>query len=168
MDEPVKWKQVLGKLGKYKYPLLILVLGVILMLLPEKTAAPQPEPTSVSLQPVVSFSEQLETILSQIQGAGKVRVLLSQETGERILYQTDTRTDTSTDSSSVTVDTVIVSAGSGQQTGLIVQTDAQTYRGAIVLCQGADDPQIKLNITYAVSRATGLSTDKITVLKLKD
>jgi hypothetical protein len=39
--------------------------------------------------------------------------------------------------------------------------------GAIVVCQGADSPSVKLAITQAVAKITGLGTDEICVLKMK-
>lgn len=39
--------------------------------------------------------------------------------------------------------------------------------GAVVVCQGADLAQVRLNVTNAVSSYTGLGCDKITVLKMK-
>ena len=41
------------------------------------------------------------------------------------------------------------------------------YRGALVVAQGADNAAIKLAITQAVAGLTGLSSDKITVVKMK-
>ena len=61
----------------------------------------------------------------------------------------------------------MISGSDRGQEGLIKQVNAPTYRGAIVVCQGADDPVVKLSITEAVSRATGLGVDKISVIKMK-
>jgi stage III sporulation protein AG len=36
-----------------------------------------------------------------------------------------------------------------------------------VVCQGADDPVVKLLIVDAVSKVTGLGADKISVMKMK-
>jgi stage III sporulation protein AG len=39
--------------------------------------------------------------------------------------------------------------------------------GAIVLCQGADVPSVRLAIVDAVSKVTGLVANQISVLKMK-
>lgn len=44
---------------------------------------------------------------------------------------------------------------------------APTYQGAIVVCQGADDPGVKLALVQAVASVTGLGTDQITVVKMR-
>jgi stage III sporulation protein AG len=39
--------------------------------------------------------------------------------------------------------------------------------GAIVVCQGGDQPTVRLAILDAVSKVTGLGADKISILKMK-
>ena len=39
--------------------------------------------------------------------------------------------------------------------------------GAVVVCTGADSPQVQLDVTNAVSAYTGLGSDKIRILKMK-
>ena len=41
------------------------------------------------------------------------------------------------------------------------------YLGAVVVCEGAASPQVRLDVLQAVAQFTGLSTDKISVLKLR-
>jgi len=41
------------------------------------------------------------------------------------------------------------------------------YRGAVVVCQGGDNASVRLAVVEAVSNATGLTSDRITVLKMK-
>lgn len=149
-------------LRKYKYVLLILALGLVLMCLPDGQPveeAPAPEMTVESL----SLTEELEEILSQIQGAGKVKVMLSTATGEQTHYQTDE--DQSSDTTRR--DTVIVTGDDRSQQGLVRQVDPPTYLGAVVVCQGADRPQVQLAIVQAVANVTGLGADRISVLKMK-
>ena len=62
--------------------------------------------------------------------------------------------------------TVIISSNR-EESGLIQQIHPPIYQGAIILCQGADSAAVRLSIVDAVANVTGLSTDKITVLKMK-
>ena len=39
--------------------------------------------------------------------------------------------------------------------------------GAVVVCRGADDPRVCLDVTNAVAAYTGLGCDRITVMKMK-
>ncbi len=41
-------------------------------------------------------------------------------------------------------------------------------KGVVVVCAGAEDPQVKLEIIRAIGSYTGFGSDRITVLKLAD
>ena len=149
---------------KYRYVLLVVLAGLFLMALPDgKNAKAAPEPAAAVTEPRQDLQTDLEEILSQIQGAGRVRVLLTQREGEQTVYQTD---EDST-SSGVRSDTVLLSGADRSQTGLVRQINPPTYLGAVIVCQGADSASVRLAIVSAVGSVTGLSTDKITVLKMK-
>ena len=156
-------------LGKYKHVFLILLVGILLMLLPEggkSTGDSVPEPTVQCQQPQ-TLEEQLSQLLSRMEGAGQVQVLLTQATGEKTLFQTDSDTARSEGSETSRLDTVIVSDSGRNETGLVCQVDPPTYLGAVVLCQGAENSGVRLAITEAVSNATGLGYHRITILKMK-
>ena len=149
---------------KYRYVLLVVLAGLFLMALPDgKNAKAAPEPATAETEPRQDLQTGLEEILSQIQGAGRVRVLLTQREGERTVYQTD---EDST-SSGIRSDTVLLNGSDRSQTGLVQQVNPPTYLGAVIVCQGADSASVRLAIVSAVGSVTGLSTDKITVLKMK-
>lgn len=155
-----------GKLGslirKYKYVLVVLLVGIGLMLIPEhKDSTPATTTTTQA-----GFSDQTEAltqILSRIQGAGKVKVLLTLSAGEQTVYQSDRTEDAS---GRINSETVIITDANRNQQGMVQKILAPEYRGAIVLCQGAGDSGVRLAIVEAVSDATGLSTDRISVLKM--
>ena len=142
--------------GKYKYPILVVLVGMALLLLPGREAE---EPT-VPVQTVTeaSLEQRLEALLTQIEGAGAVRVLLTEDTGRETLWQTDVDSDRE--------DTVIVEDSDRNETGLVRRTRSPSYRGAVILCQGADVPSVKLAIVEAVRCVTGLGADRISVQKM--
>lgn len=152
---------------KYKYVLLVLALGVFLMTLPEKTESPQPQPEVETSVPDKSVEESLEEILRLIEGVGNTEVLLTESRGGERSYQTDIDTQTSDAGGSQRVETVIVSDSDRGQSGLLRQQNPPEYRGAIVVCQGGDRPEIQLAVITAVSNVTGIRSDRITVLKMK-
>lgn len=161
----MKWmEQGKAMWRKYRYVLLVVALGLLLMLLPERKNIEEPgaQPEAAESR---DLSEDLEQILSLVQGAGKVRVLLTEAQGERIEYQTDY--DSEGDRNSLREDTVIITDSSRNQSGLVSRIYPPVYQGAVVLCQGADSASVRLAITEAVEKATGLTTDRITVLKMK-
>ena len=152
---------------KYRYAILILVLGLLLMLWP---GSDRTQPTESSAEIPAStndLQEELAAILSQIQGVGKVQLLLTQQLGPETLYQQDEDMDSDTDSSSSRRDTVILTDQTRAETGLVRQVIPPVYLGAVVVCQGGDQPQVQLAVVEAVCAATGLTADKVTVLKMK-
>lgn len=155
---------------KYKYVALVLLIGVILMLLPTKNTATQDD---VSINEAsgsdfsTDISAQLQEILSEIDGVGDVRVLLSYAAGERTEYQADETVTTSESGSTVKKETVIITDADRAQQSLISQIFPPEYLGAIVICDGADNTAVKLAVVEAVSKITGLGSDKISVLKMK-
>lgn len=152
---------------KYKYAAIVLVIGLALLLLPgTKKDTVQAEPDIKTSNQNVN-ADDLKQILQSVHGAGKVQVLLSTSSGEQILYQTDTDISNTGDSSNTKTETVIVTDSQKNETGLIKQVNPPIYMGAIVVCEGADSAAVKLAITQAVSKITGLGSDSICVLKMK-
>ena len=165
------WMNIVGKIkslaGKYKYVLLILLIGVLLMSLPENHAE-KTESITVSHEPAShSKAEELEGILAQIAGVGKVRVMLTEAAGSETIYQTDEDRNQSSDSESLRSETVLVSDSDRTEKGLVRTIVPPVYLGAIIVCQGGDSPVVKLSIVQAVSNVTGIGTDRITVVKMK-
>lgn len=151
---------------KYKFVLLIVALGIVFMMLPTGDGdeiLKNSEPVSVQAS---SITDELCTILGQIQGVGKVRVMITEQTGAETVYQVDEDRTEGSDTNSVRRETVILS-GNGAESGLIQTVTPPTYLGAIIVCQGADSPAVRLAVIDAVSAVTGISTDRISVLKMK-
>lgn len=166
MDRVVLFEKAKDAVKKYRYVLLVLLAGLILMWLPVKTPA-EPAENITETKSIPDLQSQLQEILSQIQGAGRVRVLLTEDSGEEILYQSDEQTNISEGGSDIRVETVLVTDTDRAQQGLVRRVEAPSYRGAVVVCQGADSPAVRLAVVEAVANATGLGTDRITVLKMK-
>lgn len=159
-------RKIAEKIGNYKYTILVLLIGMILLVFPiqknrdEKTEIdlPKEEP---------ALEVQLQTILEQIEGAGKVQVLLTKETGLCYTYQENIQTSTQTDRAQVERETVLVSDENGDQVPIVIKVDQPIYKGALIVCEGADRAAVKLDIIRAVSGLTGLGSDKISVIKMK-
>ena len=163
----VAWKNTMVEFAKkYRYVLLVVLVGLVLLVLPEEKE-PVKQPESIQTEEKRNLQEDLAAILSQVAGAGKVEVLLTQATGEETIYQTDEDLSTGESTSDIRSDTVLVTGTDRSETGLVRQVNPPTYQGAIVLCQGADSAQVKLSIVEAVMSVTGLRSDCITVLKMK-
>ena len=166
-------KKITGKLHKlvekYKYAIVVLLIGLTLLLIPDKQSKPQKVESSApaTAREEILIQDSLVEILQSVDGAGKVKVLLSIGEGEETIFQTDTETSTTGDSNNQTVKTVIITDSERSEAGLIRQVNPAAFKGAIVVCQGADSPTVRLAVTQAVSKITGLGTDAICVLKMQ-
>lgn len=154
-------------LEKYKYAAAVLLVGLVLMLLPTGTQKESASGQETPLAAEKTVQQELEELLMQVQGAGKVRVLLREATGAETLYQLDEDRVVSDSTTTEKKQSVTVTDENRTESGLIRQVNPPTYSGAIVLCQGADDPAVKLAIADAVSKITGLGMNKIAVLKME-
>ena len=152
---------------KYRYPIAIVMVGVVLFMIPHNKT----EEEIASIQEVqvqkADIEQQLSLILSQIEGVGKVKVLLTLAEGERTIYHFDEDVNSGDTTSSVRQETIIITDSNRNQQALITQILPPIYQGAIVVCQGADLPTAKWAVVEAVSKATGLGADRISVLKMK-
>ncbi len=160
-------KKAVRFLKQYRCVILILALGLCLLLIPDRQTAAQDQTAETTQQVQQEDTAQsLAKILSMIQGAGKVEVMLTVASGEKTIYQTDEDIALG-DNGATRIETVIVTSSDRSQTGLIQQVNPPGYLGAIVVCQGADRAEIRLAIVEAVSKVTGLGADRISVLKMK-
>jgi stage III sporulation protein AG len=153
---------------RYKYVALVVLIGAGLLLWPSGSSntgqSAQNERTETR-----DLEGELAELLSQISGVGQARILLTEDTdGQRQLAQ-DTQLTYSGDVASPEEysrrsETVLVDAGDRDET-VVLQTQYPTYRGALVVCQGGDRAEVKLAVTEAVAALTGLSADRIVVVK---
>ena len=144
--------------GKYRIPLLVCLLGLLLLLWPQRTAETkqvQSEPAGFSLEAV---QQELTALLAQVEGAGQVRVMLTLSDSAASVYQVDeTSRDSGTEQKTVFAD----------KSPVLVRTRYPRYQGAVIVCEGAGSPAVRLAIKEAVASLTGLGSDKITVIKMK-
>ncbi len=149
-----------------KFILAVVVVGLIFMLLPTQEDTPAQTPSSVSV-PTQDMQSRLETILAQIDGVGKVKVLLTISQGERTVYVQDKEIQESSDHMQQRAETILISDAQRSQNGLVAQIFPPVYQGAVIVCQGGESGIVRLAVVEAVCDATGLTADKITVLKMK-
>ena len=153
------WKK---GLERYGYVLLVVVVGIVLLLWPQGEETKQTV-TQESVQEefdLEAFEEKLANTISQIQGAGEAQVVLSLQSGSRQVLAQDKEQGSQSSTTTVTV-----GRGSGSQEVVPIQTVAPQFRGALVVCPGGDDPQVRLAVMEAVAAVTGLGSNHISVCK---
>ena len=95
---------------------------------------------------VTTYSTQIEndlqSVISQIEGAGKTEVLLTMENSVEYVYLDDSTTKTKE------IEPII--------------------RGVLVVCEGGDSPVVVERITEAVTKSLDISAAKVCITKLSE
>lgn len=95
---------------------------------------------------VTTYSTQIESdlqnVISQIQGAGQTKVLLTMENSVEYVYLDDSTTKT--------------------------KEIEPHIRGVLVVCEGGDDPVVVERISEAVTKSLDISTAKVCITKLSE
>ena len=168
-------EKILPVLIKYRALLIVLLAGVLLLAsggwlgsgrrdLVQETAPAAADEEGFSLS---AFEENLNQKLAAIEGVGRVGLMLSLDQTEEAVYAVNTRrTDSEAGGQSYESDLTVVSDGSYGETPVTVKNLLPTFRGAVVLCDGADNAEVRLAVTQAVTTVCGIGADKVTVLKM--
>ena len=162
----------LSALGQYKYVILTAALGVFLLLLPsggEKTADIAGTPSAAERFDRAALQSEMEDILSSLDGVGRLSLMLTVDGGsEYELAQDETAarkfSGTESGEQSRSSETVVLGSGSGAEV-VITRSRYPRFLGALVVCEGGDRADVQLKVTQAVGALTGLSSDRITVVK---
>ncbi len=125
-----------------------------------------------------NLEQKLESILSNINGVGKVKVFINySESNEMVaMYNENSKTSVTeeTDTSGGTrkveaTDSqkeIVYQENNGEKTPIIQKTVEPKIEGAIITAVGAANISVKTNIIQAVEAATGLATHKIQVFEM--
>lgn len=159
---------VLKWLAAYKYVILAVLLGVLLLLLPDGKAVDEENASQLTEFDRASVQREMEDILSAIDGAGRLRLMLTvRGAGELELAQdralTQKQTD-GTDEYSDKTETVVLGSGSGAEV-VVTRSRYPDFVGALVVCEGGGSAAVRLEITQALCALTGLPSDRISVIK---
>ena len=167
-----KGLKLLKALGRYKFALLVAMVGVVLLMWPTGDDA---EGSAVSPQisegttTIRELETEMEHILSKINGVGRVDVMLTLQSGTELVlasnatlrYSGSPHNPDNYDRSS---EIITVSGGGGSDV-VVTQERSPQYRGALIVCDGGDSDSVRLKIVEAVAALTGLGTDRIAVVQ---
>ncbi len=144
-----------GKAGIY----ILLLLGVILLAfgsVPKKEKTPAPGESSGE-DYFSSLENRLEEILSRIDGAGEVEILLVGENRGSISVEKDGSGESSK--------TVVLSGQNGSEP-LILEENSPGVRGAVIVAQGGGDDRVKAELAQAAATALGVGLHRVGVYKM--
>lgn len=156
-------KKILSDKKSVVYIALIFLLGVFML-----SSHGKPVTTAVkSSGTQEELSCKLEKILSEVEGAGNVRVLISySQSGEKILAydsEEENRVEEGRDETSVRNQVVY----DGSKSPFVLKEYMPEPEGVIIVAQGGDNENVKKQLISGTVALLGIDEHKIEVLKMK-
>lgn len=157
------------------------IVGILLISLSEVdfSSKKTTESTNMDEISIESYIEKIENktkkIIGQIDGAGKCEVMITAEissekdyaTNDNIKQETENKDNENILKNDSEKEVVMIENSSGKKQALIQKIYEPKIRGVLVLCEGADNAEINEKITNAVRALLNVSSNKISVLKIK-
>lgn len=181
-------KEKLKKLCRKENLLVVGLVGAILLVISfptdRKNTQPIKEPEKTVAEGSVTSTKQsierkLEEVLSQVDGVGRVKILITyKSSSEKVVLQdleTDTSTEEETDGSqtrknndrNIREETVYDKTDSGE-TPYVVKELEPEIEGVLVAAEGGGNSQTAKNISDAIMALFNIEAHKIKVMKLTD
>ena len=161
--------------------LVIFLVGVVIVIIAGSYIFSDDEAVAVSETSITDvfdadiFENKLAKILSEIQGAGSVKVMISYQTGIETVPLIDTKDSNTvteendsdsarrTEQNSVETSIIFNQEKSGNKVPYISKTIMPVVEGVIVTCAGGGDEVVKANVIKAVTVITGVTANKVQV-----
>lgn len=163
--------KVVPFIQKYKYLIVFFFLGLLLITFPSGEKEEKRIQKENTVVDVSAFEKKIESALASCEGVGRAKVILSVDSGSEYIYAKEAREskreDENASQSDLDTKPTVMSEGSGKESPVLVKEIYPEFRGALVICDGAEVLNVKTEIFDAVSALTGLSSDKISVIKMK-
>ncbi|MBQ3554517.1 MAG: hypothetical protein IJA08_07525 [Clostridia bacterium] len=180
----MKWKE---QIEKYLEPLMntkllaiILLVGIVFLILPgffgEKEESLPAKNIAIDSRAYVKELEQrLSDILSTIQGAGKISVMITLDDEGETVYAQDVSSDrkpianaeANGESRADEKKLVLKSDAGGGQSPISVVKTMPKVSGVLVTAQGADDERVKSDLIQAIKSVLDVKTHRVAVLVKK-
>ncbi len=160
----VFFSKLMKKTGNKKQLWVILIIGAILLLAaPGTTSKKEIEPVQNQTdgqEYLKSLEKRLEQTLEQVEGAGKITVLLTPKSVGKITVAKDTKESTS-DTGQDFEEAVVLSDDSP----VILEEYYPTVGGAVIVATGAGSEQVKTDLRRAASAVLQIGINRIEVLE---
>lgn len=154
--------------------LLLLLVGLLLLVIalpvsePENRKTKEAETDTVNEEDYASMAEaKLEKILAQMEGAGKVKVMITLSSSSEKIVEKDKETSKDETQSTSSETTVYEETADRGQTPYVAKELTPAVEGVVVLCEGGDEPVVVQQITEAVEALFPVESHKIKVVKMK-
>lgn len=167
------FQKILEKIKRDKRIAIIVcigLVGIILLtlseLMPQKSDAKQNEKSENVTDIRDSYEENIEkrltSIVSSIDGAGRTEVMVTLASGDENVYAVKEKSsDGSKEREYIVIDS------DKNESGLLLKVIEPEIRGVAIVCEGANSAKIRQEIISSVSAVLGISTNRISIAKIK-
>ena len=150
------------------------ILGIVFIVISEfipKSSYKKAETGEQNKNSVSSYEEtleqRLESIISSVDGAGRVQVKVTLDTSEQTQYAKDEKENSKSGDKTSEKSYEKKFVLTDDDGGVVLKTTEPEVRGVIVVCDGGDNAAVKNGITSAVRAALSVDSIKISVLNMK-
>ncbi|MGI6175625.1 MAG: hypothetical protein ACOYJC_05595 [Christensenellales bacterium] len=155
--------------------IIAVIIGIYISTLTPNENQSAPQEKAAAQDTEATLEQKLVNVLSTIEGAGKVEVMVTFESSAQIIPAMDTQEETvesknaegehlsQSEYKNSKPATVQQSSGSDP---LVLQEIMPEVRGAIIIAQGADDIRVKMDLLSAAQTVLKVNADKINVYKM--
>lgn len=167
------WQKFCGRFGKDRVMRWLIGVGLAGMLLIALTEwLPHKETAATAVTATESQVEQalerrILTLLRQVEGVGDCRVLVTLESGTRMVYAADQTATWGADGSSSLSESYLTVDTDAGPVGLPLTNVTPTIRGVAVVCDGGGDAAVCERVVQVVATAFHISERRVCVVKQK-
>ena len=132
----------------------------------------QTDTTSLTTEEYATFLEnKLSSVLSDVNGAGKVSVMITLECGIEYVYATEseevtntTTSDDNTTTKTTSSENILLVTTSGKSTPVVLKQNLPKVSGVIVVAYGASNISVRMELMNAVTSLLGVSAENVQIL----
>lgn len=155
-----------------------LVLGILLLLCSNGIWSDKEEKMPIESETAEATNpkqedveEKMEQVLSKVEGAGKVQVMLTYSTTKEQILAREEKTEKSkgeTEESLRMEDTLVLAEnGQGSQEPVVLTEQAPKVEGVVIVAEGGDDAVVSSRLNCAAQALLDVPPHKIAILKME-
>jgi len=169
-----KLKEKINENKKLTLIIAVGFLGILLISVSEAKSVKQEKQEETTTEAFQSSNEQytakleekLTDLLSSIENAGQVKVMVTLKSSDENIYAVNENIKNENDSNSYSNNYVIID-NKNEKEGIMLKVLEPQVQGVAVVCSGGDNPIVVSDITDAVTAVLGIGSNKVSVSKMK-
>lgn len=164
------------KNNKMKVIVVIGLVGILLIMLSEflpsssnKEKKEEPSASKSQQTSIVSYKQQteedLQSIISKIEGAGQCSVMVTFETSAENVYAYNSSSEFGEKSEKREYNYIIIEDEKNEKP-IVVKEIQPKVKGVIIVCEGGDNGKVREAIINSVTSVFGIASNKISINKM--